>query len=285
MKIASIDIGTNSIKSKIFDTTPTSITFLEGIRTPVRLGTKVFNTGGLSEKKVIELIKVLKKYQHYFLKNNVEMYEIIATSAFRDSVNSEEARRTVENAIEHPINIISGLQEVQLIRLHPKAQDEKNKVFVDIGGGSTEIYIYKNGKTSIQSFQLGGVRNLLKMDSQSEWKRMENWLKKQENCDTLVGLGGNIKSFMQISKKKKISKKEFRKQKIVLKKQTTSEKIKFYNLGSDRADVIDYALDIFEKIIDCLDVALIKSTKWGVSDSTSVKLFHELYSKKISIER
>jgi len=90
---------------------------------------------------------------------------------------------------------------------------------------------------------------------------------------------------MQISKKKKISKKEFRKQKIVLKKQTTSEKIKFYNLGSDRADVIDYALDIFEKIIDCLDVALIKSTKWGVSDSTSVKLFHELYSKKISIER
>ena len=173
MKIASIDIGTNSIKSKIFDTTPTSITFLEGIRTPIRLGTRVFNTGELSEKKIIELIKVLKKYQHYFLKNNIEMYEIIATSAFRDSVNSEQARRAVENAIEHPINIISGLQEAQLIRLHPKAQDEKNKVFVDIGGGSTEIYIYKNGKTSIQSFQLGGVRNLLKMDSQSEWKRME----------------------------------------------------------------------------------------------------------------
>ena len=37
------------------------------------------------------------------------------------------------------------------------------------------IYI-KMEKTSIQSFQLGGVRNLLKMDSQSEWKRMENWL-------------------------------------------------------------------------------------------------------------
>ena len=63
MKIASIDIGTNSIKSKIFDTTPTSITFLEGIRTPIRLGTRVFNTGELSEKKIIELIKVLKKYQ------------------------------------------------------------------------------------------------------------------------------------------------------------------------------------------------------------------------------
>ena len=285
MKIASIDIGTNSIKSKIFDTTPTSITFLEGIRTPIRLGTRVFKTGHLSETRIIELIKVLKKYQAYFLKNNIEMYEIIATSAFRDSANSEKVRREIENAIEHPINIISGLQEAQLMRLHPKAQDNKNKVFVDIGGGSTEIYMSKNGKTSIQSFQLGGVRNLLKMDSQSEWKRMENWLEKQESCNMLVGLGGNIKSFMQISKKKKINKNEFKVQKIDLGKYTAREKIELYNLGSDRADVIDYALDIFEKIIDCLDVATIKSTKWGVSDSTSVKLFHELYSKKISIER
>ena len=285
MKIASIDIGTNSIKSKIFDTTPTSITFLEGIRTPIRLGTRVFKTGDLSETKIIELIKVLKKYQAYFLKNNIEMYEIIATSAFRDSANSEKVRREIENEIEHPINIISGLQEAQLMRLHPKAQDNKNKVFVDIGGGSTEIYMYKNGKTSIQSFQLGGVRNLLKMDSQSEWKRMENWLEKQESCNMLVGLGGNIKSFMQISKKKKIDKNEFKLKKIDLGKYTTREKIELYNLDSDRADVIDYALDIFEKIIDCLDVATIKSTKWGVSDSTSVKLFHELYSKKISIER
>ena len=51
MKIASIDIGTNAIKSKIFRTTPASIEFIEGIRSPIRLGADVFKTGVLSKRK------------------------------------------------------------------------------------------------------------------------------------------------------------------------------------------------------------------------------------------
>ena len=50
MKIASIDIGTNAIKSKIFKTTPTSIEFIEGIRSPIRLGSSVFQEGYLKKK-------------------------------------------------------------------------------------------------------------------------------------------------------------------------------------------------------------------------------------------
>ena len=42
MKIASVDIGTNAVKSKIFETTPTSIKFIDGIRSPIRLGAEVF---------------------------------------------------------------------------------------------------------------------------------------------------------------------------------------------------------------------------------------------------
>ena len=57
--------------------------------------------------------------------------------------NSEKARRYVENKIEHPIRIISGLEEAKLIRLHPKAQSGSNKVYVDVGGGSTELYIHR----------------------------------------------------------------------------------------------------------------------------------------------
>ena len=44
MKIASIDIGTNAIKSKVFDTSPTTIEFIEGIRSPIRLGAEVFTS-------------------------------------------------------------------------------------------------------------------------------------------------------------------------------------------------------------------------------------------------
>ena len=283
MKIASIDIGTNAIKSKVFNTSPTTIDFIEGIRSPIRLGAEVFSTGILSDNKLDELIKTLKKYQTNFLNNDIKMYEIVATSAFRDTSNSENARRYVENNINHPIRIISGLEEAKLIRFHPKAQLGSNKIFVDVGGGSTEIYIYKNGDHIIQSFQLGAVRSMLDKDDENEWLRLSDWLDKQDNIDTLIGLGGSIKSFLNIYKYKRITSALFVEKSNALAVLSQEEKISQFNLQPDRADVIDYALKIYLMIINKLDIKNIKSTKWGVSDSIAVKTFHELYSKKISI--
>ena len=64
-----------------------------------------------------------------------KMYEIVATSAFRDSENSEKARRYVENKINHPIRIISGLEEAKLIppvirHLHGKMKVGPSLCFV-----------------------------------------------------------------------------------------------------------------------------------------------------------
>ncbi|MDG2093238.1 MAG: phosphatase [SAR86 cluster bacterium] len=285
MKIASIDIGTNAVKSKIFKTTPTSIEFIEGIRSPIRLGTDVFNNGCLAKEKLDLLVKTLKKYQKNFIKNDIAMYEIVATSAFRDTKNSEEARRYVENKIEHPIRIISGLEEAKLIRLHPKAQSKSSKVYVDVGGGSTEIYIFENNQHIIQSFQLGAVRGMLAKDDPQEWLRLRKWLKKQPKINTLVGLGGNIRSFLNLNNKKKMNSQNFIDLTLNIKKLDVDSKMSKYGLQKDRADVIDFALIIYAEIIKLLEVKEIKSTKWGVSDSIAVKTFHELYSKKISISR
>jgi len=285
MKIASIDIGTNAIKSKIFKTTPTSIEFIEGIRSPIRLGTDVFNTGFLTKDKLNLLINTLKKYQKQFIKHNITMYEIVATSAFRETQNSEEARRYVENEIEHPIRIISGLEEAKLIRFYPKAQSKASKVYVDVGGGSTEIYIYEDDKHIIQSFQLGAVRSMLNKDNSNEWLRLKKWLSKQSKTKTLVGLGGNIRSFLNLNKVKKMGTNNFIKKALVLSKLDVDKKISKYSLQQDRADVIDYALNIYIEVIKTLEINEVKSTKWGVSDSIAVKTFHELYSKKISISR
>jgi len=68
MKIASIDIGTNAIKSKIFKTTPSSIEFLEGIRSPIRLGREVFEDGKLSKVKLDKLIETIQEYENIFKK-------------------------------------------------------------------------------------------------------------------------------------------------------------------------------------------------------------------------
>ena len=284
MKIAAIDIGTNAVKSKIFDTSSNLISFNKSIRTPARLGTDVFVDGLLSKESIEKLVISLKKYQDYFNRNEIEFYEIVATSAFRDTKNSEDARRLVENEIEHPIRVISGLEEASLMALNPKIKKNDPKLYADLGGGSLEFFYYLDGKKKIKSFQLGAVRNMLRKDRPDEWKKLNVWLNKLPSFNTVVGIGGNIRSFLKIHNQDKITKKEFIKLKDKLNKLTFSEKISKYDLSEDRADVIDYAMSIYEFVLNRINVKNIRSTKWGVSDSIAVKLYHELYSNKFQIK-
>ena len=284
MKIAAIDIGTNAVKSKIFDTSSNLISFNESIRTPTRLGTDVFVDGLLSKVSIEKLVTSLKKYQDYFNRNQIEFYEIVATSAFRDTKNSEDARRLVENEIEHPIKVISGLEEASLMALNPKIRKDDSKLYADLGGGSLEFFYYLDGKKKIKSFQLGAVRNMLRKDRPDEWKKLNVWLNKLPSFNTVVGIGGNIRSFLKIHNQDKITKKEFIKLKDELNKLTFSEKISKHDLSEDRADVIDYAMSIYEFVLNRINVKNIRSTKWGVSDSIAVKLYHELYSNQFQMK-
>ena len=256
MKIAAIDIGTNAVKSKIFDTSSNLISFSESIRTPTRLGTDVFVDGQLSNTSIKKLITSLKKYQNYFSKNE----------------------------IEHPIRVISGLEEAALIALNPKIKKNDPKLYADLGGGSLEFFYYLDGKKKIKSFQLGAVRNMLRKDKPDEWKKLNTWLDKLPSFNSVVGIGGNIRSFLNIHNRDKLLKEEFISLKDELHKLTFSEKISKYNLSEDRADVIDYAMSIYEFVLNRINVEKIKSTKWGVSDSIAVKLYHEIYSNQFQIK-
>ena len=228
MKIASIDIGTNAIKSKIFKTTPASIEFIQGIRSPIRLGSDVFNEGSLSTAKLDQVIETIREYEKVFKENSISHYKIVATSAFRDTSNSENARRYIETAINHPLNVISGLEEAKLIRFHPKSNTGKNKIFVDLGGGSTEFFIRNEKDTIIRSFQLGAVRNMLKRDEKEEWQRLEKWLQSIKPKKKLIGIGGNIRSFLNSQGQKEMPLNEFIKKSERLSKLDTKEKIKKY---------------------------------------------------------
>jgi exopolyphosphatase/guanosine-5'-triphosphate,3'-diphosphate pyrophosphatase len=124
---------------------------------------------------------------------------------------------------------------------------------------------------------------MLKKDEISEWKRMENWLKNHKEMETMIGLGGNIRSFLNTHNSNKMKSDSFYKKFKKLNELNTKDKIEKYGFAEDRADIIGFALQIYERIIKQLGIKTIKSTKWGVSDSIAVKTFHEIYSDKISI--
>lgn len=285
MKIAAIDIGTNAVKSKIFNTTPTSIDFKEGIRTPIRLGTEVFLEGKISKKKLNDLSSLITEYLKFFQQNEVQLFEIVATSAFRDTHNSEESRRLIEQKIGQPVRIISGFEEANLMKFHPDASILSDKFFVDIGGGSTEFFQFSENNLHLnQSFQLGAVRNMLKKDKLSEWDRMSHWLKDNQLNSKLIGIGGNVRSFFRLCDAKSMDADMFLNEVKLLSSIKKEKKISLYNLSEDRADVIDEALKIYSKIINIARPKKIKATKWGVADSISVKLFHELYAGNVKIK-
>jgi exopolyphosphatase / guanosine-5'-triphosphate,3'-diphosphate pyrophosphatase len=230
-----------------------------------------------------QVIETIREYEDIFKDKSISHYEIVATSAFRDTSNSEDARSYIETAINHPLRIISGLEEAKLIRFHPKSNTGKNKIFIDLGGGSTEFFIRNEKDTTIRSFQLGAVRNMLEKDEKREWIRLEKWLKSIKPKKKIIGIGGNIRSFFDVHKSKEMSQAEFGKKVQSIAKLSTEEKMKKYKFSHDRADVIDHALHIFKFIAERLEIQTITSTKWGISDSIAIKLFHELYSSKVTI--
>ncbi|MEK9649750.1 MAG: phosphatase [Gammaproteobacteria bacterium] len=283
MRIASIDIGTNAVKAKIFDTSATLIKFVKSLRSPIRLGHEVFIEGKIPDKKLNQLLSILDEYLQIFEKENVMEYEIIATCAFRDTSNAEEARRFIEHSIEHPIRIISGLEEAKLMRFHPKSEKNSSNLFVDLGGGSTELFMKNNGKVLISSFNLGAVRNMLNADNKNEWNRLKKFIKKLPTPKKIIGIGGNIRSFIDAHKVQVMSAKQFNLAVSELEKLDFNQKIALYGFSNDRADVIDHAMQIFKFILTQSECKKIQATKWGVSDSIAVKMFHEMYSKKIKI--
>ena len=125
---------------------------------------------------------------------------------------------------------------------------------------------------------------MLRKDKPDEWKKLNTWLDKLPSFNSVVGIGGKIRSFLNIHNRDKLSKEEFISLKDELHKLTFSEKISKYNLSEDRADVIDYAMSIYEFVLNRINVEKIKSTKWGVSDSIAVKLYHEIYSNQFQIK-
>ena len=184
----------------------------------------------------------------------VDDYYVCATSAMREANNGQEIVDEVENEIGLTINIIDGDREADLINVALWSYiDHKNYLHIDVGGGSTELNIYKNGiKTASRSFNLGSVRTLDGNNATKMWENMDKFIhhnrdkKEQIIC---IGTGGNINKIFELSRPAK--RKRFldvaKIQEIMayLESFSYEERVHLLNLNPDRADVIIPAARIY----------------------------------------
>lgn len=298
---AGIDIGSNAVRLLIKclndESSEELLSKVQLVRVPIRLGEDAFMKGRIGKKKSKKLISLMRAYKELMEIYDVSNYRACATSAMRDADNGLELVQAIEEEVGIKIEIISGREEAQLI-----SQDlingadinlEATFLYVDVGGGSTELNLVRHGELlQSHSFNIGTIRQLSGKVEQEEVRLFESYLaqiKESYGEVQVVGSGGNINKLLRLgapAERAKVNSLKYANLQGVydeLVKYTSEERMIRFRLKPDRADVIIPAAEIFllvGRIICCEKI--IVPTK-GLSDGIIESIYKEQHSITIPI--
>ncbi len=294
MKLAAIDIGSNAARLLITEVTDTdtgkaAFNKLNLVRVPLRLGFDVFEKGVISPEKTDMLLQTLKAFRHLINAYKVKAIKACATSAMRDAGNAADILQIVKRETGLDIEVISGDMEANLVYENHVAENmdkDHSYMYIDVGGGSTEISFFGNGKLVFKkSFNIGTIRLLKKLVSDAEWDEMKEAIKevtKGHKEVVAIGSGGNINKVFSMSKRKDgkplhidLLRDYFKELDAV----PVAERISRYGLREDRADVIVPALSIYINAMRWSGAEEIYVPKIGLADGLIQHLWEELSSQ------
>ena len=288
MRIAAIDIGSNAARLLINEVTEPQkgkpqFTKLNLLRIPLRLGMDVFTKGEIGADRKQMVIDSMNVFSNLMKIYKVEHFRACATSAMRDAKNGQEIIEQVKKFSGIEIEIISGDEEAALVfENHVADALDKNTayLYIDVGGGSTELMFYENGKMAYEkSFNIGTIRLLNGLVTDDLWNEMKEAIRKNINSKKpifAIGSGGNINKIFSMSKTKDgkpMSNTYLKKYYKEMNELTITERMDQFNLREDRADVLVPSLQIFNNVMSWSDIDKIFVPKISVADG----LIHSIY--------
>lgn len=293
---AAIDIGSNAARLLIKKQNPKDsqkkFTKLLLLRVPLRLGFDVFKSQEISEKKAKKLCRLMKAYRQMMLIYDVDVYRACATSAMRDAKNGTEIIELIKKETNINIEIIEGKEEAKLIygnHLECMQDRKGNFIYVDVGGGSTEINFISNGELIFtKSYNIGTVRSLSGTVEKDTITKLEADLDKlatQYQEINIIGSGGNINKLYKMAENKdpqnqRVSVAEIQKIYNKLSSLTVAQRIEEFNLNEDRADVIVPAAQIFLLVASRTNATFIHVPVMGLADGIIDALYEEELKKQ-----
>ena len=280
MRYAAVDIGSNAVRLLIADIiqdgTETSFKKNTLVRVPLRLGDDAFLDKCISPKKADELVQTMTAFKLLMNVYKVEDYMACATSAMREAQNGPEIVDRVRAEANLHLEIVAGQKEANIIystHIEDKIDKRKNYLYIDVGGGSTELSVFEEGRlVASKSFPIGTVRMLDNADSDETWDEMKAWIKnnaKRYKNLTGIGTGGNINKLYKLSEEKDDRPLSYGKLKSLynhLASYTLKDRINILGLNEDRADVIIPASEIYLTVMRCAGVKQIYVPRVGMVD-------------------
>lgn len=298
---AAIDIGSNAVRLLIKSidreaVQEKKIKKVMMLRVPLRLGFDVFSIGELSEKKADKLRRLMKAFRQLMKIYDVDDYRACVTSAMRDARNGRTIIKKIEKDTGIRIEIIDGQEEARMIyNNHIECMEDRlgNYMYVDVGGGSTEINLLTNGELVWSvSYNIGTVRMLSNAVKEGTWQQMEEELMKVTEgvaAINIIGSGGNINKLFRLADKKdkklqRLPVSSLQTVYDVLKPLTPEERVEAFSLKQDRADVIVPAAEIFLKIAEVVHAEYIYVPVIGLSDGIIDNLYAKSLEKEMKAE-
>jgi len=292
---AAIDIGSNAARLliKSIDREATDKNKFKKVmllRVPLRLGFDIFKDGTLSDKRADKLRRLMKAYRQMMKIYDVQDYRACATSAMRDAKNGTEVIHRIRKDTGINIEIIDGKEEANIVysnHLECLADRTGAFLYVDVGGGSTEVNFLTEGELRWSaSYNIGTVRSLTGKVRDDEWARLEEDMKHiAEGVEhtNIIGSGGNINKIyrMAVEKDTETQRMPVASLKAVydqLNPLTVEERMELYALKPDRADVIIPAAEIFLRISGIVKAEYIHVPVIGLADG----IIDELYEQRVT---
>ena len=284
--LAAIDIGSNAARILIKSVKKTNNGLrsqkLQFLRIPLRLGMDVFGTGEIGEEREKMLLRTMKVFRQLLILYDVKDYRICATSAFREAKNGDKVLKHVMKETKLQISIISGDEEARTIR--DNYTGDGNLLYMDVGGGSTELSLVCDGKLiGSKSFNIGTIRILNACVEPSIWKEMAEAVRELtkgvENI-RIVGSGGNINKLYRLAPKKERTKDTLHIDTLSriytrLSALSLEQRMMEYDLRASRADVIVPAAQLFLMVANLVKADTILVPTVGLADG----IINELASK------
>ncbi len=297
MKLAAIDIGSNAARLLITEVTQDPedkpvFNKMNLFRMPLRLGFDVFENNLISEKRQEMLMETMKAFQHLMKAYGVDAIKACATSAMRDAANASEIISRVKQQTGIEIEVISGDMEANLVYENHVAENmdkDHSYMYIDVGGGSTELSFFSNGLLVFKkSYNIGTIRILKNKIAEADWDEMKETIKavtKGHKEVVAIGSGGNINKIFSLSKKKdgkplpfELLRDYYRELDAV----SVEERILKYGLREDRADVIVPALLIYINAMKWAGAQEIYIPKIGLADGLIQHLWEEVKPKEMT---
>jgi exopolyphosphatase/guanosine-5'-triphosphate,3'-diphosphate pyrophosphatase len=290
-KYGAIDIGSNAVRlliSNVIISEEKEPKFKKSslIRVPIRLGADAFVSELISNENIIRMINAIEAFKLLMDVHGVTEYKACATSAMREAKNGKEVVEQIHKKTGVKVDIIGGKEEAAIISstdLNELIEGNDSYLYVDVGGGSTEITVFSSGKIiTSKSFKIGTVRllNNKKSTNKEIFASVEKWVKKNTKGlkkISLIGSGGNINKLFKMSGRtegKPISYIYLNAQYQFLKQMSFDERVSELSLNPDRADVIIPATKIYLSTMKWSGARKIYVPKIGLSDGIVKSLFY-----------